>query len=132
MEFSRPEYWSGWPFPSAGDLPNPGIEPRSPALQADSLPTEPQGKPKNTGVGNLYLLQWIFPAQCLLHFRRILYQLSYQGNPKQVELPELVVTDHGVCFTCNLFERQVEENLGIPKAIFLILQTEKLRSREVK
>ena len=87
---------------------------------------------QNIGVGNLYLLQWIFPAQCLLHFRRILYQLSYQGNPKQVELPELVVTDHGVCFTCNLFERQVEENLGIPKAIFLILQTEKLRSREVK
>jgi len=45
MEFSRPEYWSGWPFHSAGDLPNPGIEPRSPALQADSLPAEPQGKP---------------------------------------------------------------------------------------
>ena len=45
MEFSRPEYWSGEPFPSPGDLPNPGIEPRSPALQADSLPAEPQGKP---------------------------------------------------------------------------------------
>ena len=41
MEFSRPEYWSGWPFPSPGDLPNPGIEPRSPALQVDSLPAEP-------------------------------------------------------------------------------------------
>ena len=40
-EFSRPEYWSGEPFPSPGDLPNPGIEPRSPALQADSLPAEP-------------------------------------------------------------------------------------------
>ena len=40
MEFSRPEYWSGWPFPSPGDLPNPGIEPRSPALQVDSLLTE--------------------------------------------------------------------------------------------
>ena len=50
MEFSRPEYWSGSPFPSPGDLPNPGIKPRSPALQADSLPAEPQGKPKNTGV----------------------------------------------------------------------------------
>ena len=44
--FSRPEYWSGEPFPSPGDLPNPGIEPRSPALQVDSLPAEPQGKPK--------------------------------------------------------------------------------------
>ena len=38
--FSRQEYWSGLPFPSPGDLPNPGIEPRSPALQADSLPTK--------------------------------------------------------------------------------------------
>ena len=38
IEFSRQEYCSGWPFPSPGDLPNPGIKPRSPALQADSLP----------------------------------------------------------------------------------------------
>ena len=44
-------------FPSPGDLPHPGIEPRSPALQADSLPAEPPGKPKNTGVGSLSLLQ---------------------------------------------------------------------------
>ena len=40
MEFSRPEYWSGLPFPSPGDIPNPGIKTRSPALQADSLPAE--------------------------------------------------------------------------------------------
>ena len=45
MGFSRQEYWSGVPFPSPGDLPNPGIEPRSPALQADALPSEPPGKP---------------------------------------------------------------------------------------
>ena len=44
MEFSRQEYWSGLPFPSPGDLPDPGIEPGSPALQADSLPTKLQGK----------------------------------------------------------------------------------------
>ena len=43
MEFSRPEYWSGYPFPSPGNLPNPVIELSSPALQADSLPAEPQG-----------------------------------------------------------------------------------------
>ena len=60
MEFSRPEYWSGKPFPSPGDLPNPGIEPRSPALQVDSLPAEPPGKPKNTGVCSLSFLQGIF------------------------------------------------------------------------
>ena len=40
MGFSRQEYWSGLPFPSPGDLPDPGVEPESPALQADSLPTE--------------------------------------------------------------------------------------------
>ena len=43
-EFSRPDYWSGQPFPSPGDLPSPGIEPRSPSLQVDSFPAEPQGK----------------------------------------------------------------------------------------
>ena len=46
MGFSRQQYWSGWPFPSPGDLPNPGNEPRSPALQADSLPSKPPGKPE--------------------------------------------------------------------------------------
>ena len=48
MGFSRQEYRSGLPFPSSGDLPNPGIEPRSPALQAGSLPTESTGKPTGT------------------------------------------------------------------------------------
>ena len=45
MEFSRQEYWSGLPCTSLGDLPDPGIEPESPALKADSLPPEPPGKP---------------------------------------------------------------------------------------
>ena len=45
MGLSRQEYWSELPFPSPGDLPDPGIKPRSPALQADSLPTELLGKP---------------------------------------------------------------------------------------
>ena len=84
MEFSRPEYWSEKPFPSPGDLPNPGIEPRSPALQVDSLPAEPPGKTKNTGVGSLSLLQWIFLTQLsnqgLLHCRQLLYQPRYQGR----------------------------------------------------
>ena len=57
MELSRQEYWSGLPFSSPGDLPDSGIEPRSPALKVDSLPSESPGKPKNTGVGNLSLLQ---------------------------------------------------------------------------
>ena len=47
MEFSWQEHWSGLPVPSPVDLPNPGIKPGSPALQLDSLPSEPQGKPEN-------------------------------------------------------------------------------------
>ena len=46
MGFSRQEYWSGVPFPSPGDLPDPGIEPRSPEFQADALTSEPPGKPQ--------------------------------------------------------------------------------------
>ena len=46
MEFSRQEYWSGLPFPSPGDIRDPGIKPGSPTLRADALPSEPPGKPK--------------------------------------------------------------------------------------
>ena len=81
MGFSRQEYWSGLPFPSQRDLPNPGIEPGSPgstgspASQADALPSEPPGKHglyspwnspgQNTGMGSLSFLQGIFPTQGL-------------------------------------------------------------------
>ena len=86
--FSRQEYWSGLTYTPPGDLPNPGIEPRSPPLQADSLPSEPPGKPKNTGVGTLSLLKGIFLTQKsnqgLLHCRWILYHLSYQESPKSL------------------------------------------------
>ena len=75
MKFSRPEYWNEQPFPSPGDIPNPGITPRSPVLQVYSLPVEPQGKTKNTGVGSLSLLQGIFQIQGsnqgVLHCRQI-------------------------------------------------------------
>ena len=85
MEFSRQEYWYRLPYPPPGDFPNPGIEPTSPALQADSLPSESPGKPKKTGVGSLSLLQGIFltwgSTRGLLHCRWILYQLTYQGRP---------------------------------------------------
>ena len=91
MEFSRPELWSIpqyilQPFLSPGHLPNPGIKPRPPTLWADSLPAEPQGKPENTGVGSLSLLQQMFPTlelnPGLLHCRWILYQLTY-GSPEK-------------------------------------------------
>ena len=67
----------------------PWIKPRSPALQVDSLPAEPLGKPKNTGVGSLSLLQRIFLTQelkqGLLHCKWILYQLSYRGSPRYIK-----------------------------------------------
>ena len=53
MGFSRQEYWSGLPFPSPGDLPDPGIEPRSPALQGDALTSAPPGKPLNIRIQSL-------------------------------------------------------------------------------
>ena len=59
MGFFRQEYWSGLPFPSLGDLPDPGIEPRSPALQADALPSEPPG--------NCDLRTWLSKCQSLSH-----------------------------------------------------------------
>ena len=82
---SKQEYWSGLPRPPPGDLPNPGIELRSPALQVDSFLTGPSGNPQNTAVGSLSLLQGIFLTQESnqgpLHCRQILYQLRYQENP---------------------------------------------------
>ena len=63
MEFSRQEYWSGVPFPSPGDLPDPGIKPRSPALQADAFWSEPPGNP--TIYWN-YLLIYSFSDKIIL------------------------------------------------------------------
>ena len=68
MGFSRQEYWSGLPFPSPGDLPDPGIEPRPRALQADTLTSEPPGKP----------LSWLTP---LIFFLSL--QLYFHGPPKR-------------------------------------------------
>ena len=75
----------------------------SPTLQVDSLPAEPQGKPKNTGVGSLSLLQGIFPTQesnlDLLHCRQILYQLNYrvlQGQGSQMRDQGSQMRDQGL------------------------------------
>ena len=74
--------WVAFPFSRGSSQPRDRT--RSPTLQEDSLPAEPQGKPKNTGVGKLSLLPWIFPTQESnqgLHCKWILYQLSYEGSP---------------------------------------------------
>ena len=102
MEFSRPKYWRGELFPSLGDPPNPGIKPKSPALQVDSLPAEPQGKPQNIEMGSLSLLQQIFLTQelnwGLLHCRWILYQVSYQESPNMSEMHSLNTGDGDDCY----------------------------------
>ena len=87
--FSRQEYWSGLPFPSPGVLPNPGIEPRSPALQADALTSEPPGILLKIVSYYKYLFThifiWAFRGQCKfphfphfldfqMYFRSILYR----------------------------------------------------------
>ena len=66
MGFSRQEYWSGLPFPSPGDLPDPGIKPRSPTLEADTLTSEPPGKP-------------------IINMRHISYIYIYNGILRQTE-----------------------------------------------
>ena len=89
-EFSRPEYWSGQPFPSPGDLPNPRTEPRSPALEVDSLPSEPPGKLKVLS----YNFKWyvIFlphhPAT-LCHFFLSPYTVSWNVFLIQLESSQL-------------------------------------------
>ena len=89
---------------------------RSFTLQVDSLRAEPQGKPKNTGVGSLSFLQRIFPTQelngGLLHCRRILYQLSYQGSPfcTWAWLNDLI----DGCFLINLRKKDVKKKGQAP------------------
>ena len=79
--FSRPEHWSGYPFPSPGALPNSGVEPRSPTLQADSLPAEPPGKPYDTK-SKVYSRK-IFPLKssvefsCLILLEFYIYMLLF-------------------------------------------------------
>ena len=85
--FSRQEYRSRLTCPPPGDLPSPGIEPRSPTLQAGSLQSESQGKPKNTGMDSLSLLQGIFPTQesnqGFLHCKWIFLPAELPGQPLQ-------------------------------------------------
>ena len=89
MGFSRQEYWSGLPFPSPGDLPNPGIEPGSPTLQADALSSEPPGKPFLVGGRYCFLnslrvlcsynIAWIIMAY-LIAIRYISWHQLYPLN----------------------------------------------------
>ena len=105
MEFSRPEYWSGQPFPSPGDVPNPGVE-LTPLLQAGSLPAEQQEKPKNTGEGSLSLLQWIFPTHEVktgfpaLQVDSLPTELSGKWNLQGYMVYKLrIISSSGLCYS---------------------------------
>ena len=82
MGFSRQEYWSGLPFPSPGDLPDPGIEPRSPAFQADALTSEPPGKPNWSIVD----LQYCVSFRCMAV---LFLSLSSLGSSDTISFPTL-------------------------------------------
>ena len=75
MEFSRSEYWSGQPFPSPGDLPNPGIKPRSSTLEADSLPAEPI----------IYHVIWEIPPNCSLQIDMEALQSKQKCPPRAAD-----------------------------------------------
>ena len=98
MEFSRPQYWNGLPFPSPGDLPNPGIKPGSPALQADSLPAEPPGKPKQ-GIksyeNNLHKLKLMFYLNILKN--SIKYFIKAKKRKQCPPIGSAFTMDTGMC-----------------------------------
>ena len=95
MKFSRQEYWSGLPFPSPGALPNPGIKPRFPALQADTLPSELPGKPLNSSMRG-------FEQGKLLNSRisgeRGVYHVPGVHIPTTVTIQKQTEDSPGVCW----------------------------------
>ena len=106
---SRQGYWSGWPFPSPGDLPDPGIEPRSLALQADSIPTELQGKPLSplpkSEIKHLFLEYFLF----LLSVSYIVTSLAVNSDlpTSKVWIWGLHALDSiGLSFPCHWSQRK--------------------------
>ena len=98
MDFSRPEYWNGFPFPSPGDLPNPGIKPGSPALQGDSLPAEPPGKPKQ-GIksyeNKIHKLKLMFYLNILKN--SIKYFIKVKKGKQSPPIGSAFTMDTGLC-----------------------------------
>ena len=111
MGFSRQEYWSGLPFPSPGDLPNPGIKPGSPALQADALTTELPGflifanlEGEKWKGEKLAVLSFIFPfikeiKQHVMYFLTIVSSINYHFPTLPIFLPSS--PSHSLCININ-------------------------------
>ena len=125
MGFSRQESGVGCHALLQGIFPTQGL---NPSLQADSLPPEPPRKPKNTGVGDLSLLQGFLSTQesnwGLLYCRRILYQLSYQGacgNTTHILVPMCLNSQSSLFLIHALIQQVFTENLLCVKGLFLEL-----------
>ena len=101
MEFSRQEYCSGLPLPSSGDRPNPEIEPRSPALQADALPSEPQGKPNLVEKAREFQKNIYF---CFLDYAKAFDCVDH--NKLWKILKEMGIPDHVTGLLRNLYAGQ--------------------------
>ena len=97
MGFSRQEYWSGLPFPSPGDLPNQGIEPGSPTLEADALTSEPLGKPLYT----IYII-YIYSIYYIYYNAYIVYIIMYMMRTNVVE-----ILDFGTSSKLYLFSKKI-------------------------
>ena len=93
MGLSRQEHWTGLPFPSLGDLPNPGIEPGSPALQADSSTPEPLNLPRSFIFIYLFWLHWVFFAAGAFS------SCGEQGNSVGGIAVASLVSEHGLYST---------------------------------
>ena len=129
MEFSRQQYWSGKPFPFPGYLPDQGIKPRSPALQADSLQSEPPGKPNNTAVGSRSLLQQITHwtgFYLLVHAFTPTASLSQSSHLSWWQLHSSTSSDQNSwTYFCILFPCSSTSYFSV---IFLVLSTFKMHS----
>ena len=103
MGFSRQEYWSGLSFPSPGDLPDPGIEPGSPALRANALPSEPQGKPvQSPSHVQFFSTLCIVACQALLS-STICWSLFKFMPIESVILSNHLILCHAICLLSSIF-----------------------------
>ena len=122
MEFSRPEYWSGLLFPSPRDLPNPGIEPRSAALQADSLPAESPGKPR--------ILEWVaypFSRGSSQPWNQTGVTLNKVSLYPKVRLSGLIIINSMVCGPCSMRWRLGEIHVHAHVFIFTCKNLKKMQ-----
>ena len=108
--FSRQEYWNGLPCPSPGNLPNPWVKSRSPALQVDSLQSEPPGTPKTTGVRPPRKPLFTFILMCTFLVLKVLYRYqhhlvtwSFAGMPSMMTVKYLVPVLEWAVSVCPVF-----------------------------